>query len=199
MHQERALMPVSPAVYASGERAEKYCIYPSEPLPGTSCLTFLIQRGIYSVSWCDCSSVGAPGGHLSVPGLPAGKRRRLHQIFWGEGRWRPAGEREEKSLDLQCDQMGERREEIWVRRAVWTEMWRKRAVLDGPDSQSAVQSGRLRWAVHSFLSDVINQLCFHTQLLSCHSSLFTVFLFLRLRAPHSSFPFSFLLSCFNGR
>lgn len=27
--------------------------------------------------------------------------------------------------------MGERREEIWVRRAVWTEMWRKRAVLDG--------------------------------------------------------------------
>lgn len=56
---------------------------PSEPLPGTSCLTFLIQRGIYSVSWCDCSSVGAPSGHLSVPGLPAGKRRRLHQIFWG--------------------------------------------------------------------------------------------------------------------
>ena len=57
--------------------------------------------------------------------LASGERRRLHQIFGGREivscRRERERERGRESLDLQCDQMGER-EEIWVRRAVWTEM-----------------------------------------------------------------------------
>lgn len=33
----------SPTEYTLGERAEKYFIYPSVPLPGTSCLSFPVQ------------------------------------------------------------------------------------------------------------------------------------------------------------
>lgn len=53
---------------------------------------FPYPKGIYSVSWCDCSSVGAPSGHLSVPRCQR-ERRRLHQIS-REGE----GEEKEESL-----------------------------------------------------------------------------------------------------
>lgn len=55
---------------------------------------FIYAKGIYSVSWRVCSSVGAPSGHLFVPRCQQ-ERRRLHQIS-RKGDSLPEGERERK-------------------------------------------------------------------------------------------------------
>ncbi len=64
---------------------------------------FSHPKGIYSVSWCDCSSLDVPSGHLSVPCCQQ-ERRRLHQI-WRKGDSLP----EERERERERDRAREKR------------------------------------------------------------------------------------------
>lgn len=126
---------------------------------------FSHPKGIYSVSRCDCSSVGAPGSHLSVPRCQQ-ERRRLHQT---SGKWDSLPEERERERGRATrkpdpcwvwwrGQMGER-EEIWQSRG------------DRADrNMNAWRKWRAVWERIAVLIPVINQVFSYspTSLPTCH-------------------------------
>lgn len=95
---------------------------------------FSYPKTIYIVSWCDCSSVGGPTRHLSVPGTPQRGCRRLHQIF-GQGKQPHTGERgrgEAQKESLSCAPADSTTEWVREKRGVGVEssgeQWRGRRV-----------------------------------------------------------------------